>query len=86
MRKTLALAVFCASLGYAQTNLLHVTVNLEDAIVKDFFGFGVEWDSNAYLQHRLDDADFALIRSRVEWMRLPLSRIMMLSNLKENNP
>jgi hypothetical protein len=43
-------------------------------------GFGAEWDSNGYNASGITDADFAVIRKRVEWMRLPITRIMMLCN------
>jgi hypothetical protein len=79
MKNTLVLACLCASLCQAQSNVCSVTVHPDTVVVKDFLGFGVEWDSNAYLPYKLDDADFALIRSRVEWMRLPLARVMMIS-------
>jgi hypothetical protein len=43
----------------------------------NFIGFGAEWDSNNYPNAGVDDEDFALIRKRVQWMRLPVARIMM---------
>ena len=42
-----------------------------------FMGFGVEWDSAGYNAAGVTDADFAVIRRRVEWMRLPVARIMV---------
>lgn len=58
-----------------------VSVELDPAIVicQKFMGFGVEWDSNGYNASGITDADFAVIRKRVEWMRLPIVRIMMQS-------
>jgi len=43
----------------------------------DFLGFGAEWDSRHYRAAGITDEDFALIRRRIEWMRLPVARIMM---------
>lgn len=43
-----------------------------------FIGFGGEWDSRHYRAAGITAADFAVIRRRVEWMRLPAARIMML--------
>ena len=42
-----------------------------------FIGFGGEWDSRHYRAAGITEADFAVIRRRVEWMRLPAARIMM---------
>ena len=58
-----------------------VAVELDPATVicKEFLGFGVEWDSDGYNGAGINDADFAVIRKRVEWMRLPIARIMMQS-------
>lgn len=43
----------------------------------NFLGFGAEWDSNNYPNAGVTADDFALIRKRVQWMRLPVARIMM---------
>ena len=48
-------------------------------ICQKFLGFGVEWDSNGYNGSGINDSDFAVICKRVEWMRLPVARIMMQS-------
>jgi len=58
-----------------------ISVELDPAVVicQKFMGFGVEWDSNNYNASKVNDADFMMIRMRVEWMRLPIARIMMQS-------
>ena len=49
-------------------------------IIRDrFLGFGVEWDSNSYNDSGVTAQDFAVIRKRIAWMRLPIARIMMQS-------
>ncbi len=42
-----------------------------------FLGFGAEWDSSYYVAGNVTDEDFALARRRVDWMRLPVARVMM---------
>ena len=58
-----------------------IAVELDPAnvICRKFMGFGVEWDSNGYNASGVTAEDFAVIRRRVEWMRLPVARIMMQS-------
>jgi len=58
-----------------------VSVQLDPAkvICQKFLGFGAEWDSNSYNDSGVTDGDFAMIRKRVEWMRVPIARIMMQS-------
>ena len=55
-----------------------VKIDADDVVCGDFIGFGGEWDSRNYDAAGVTDEDFALIRKRVEWMRLPTARIMML--------
>lgn len=56
---------------------MKLTINAENEVCANFIGFGAEWDSTNYRASGITDADFALIRRRVEWMRLPVARIMM---------
>lgn len=78
-------AALCAaglvSLGKLQGEEEVVSVRLEPetVICQKFLGFGAEWDSNAYDDSGVTEADFAVVRKRVEWMRLPVARIMMQS-------
>ena len=44
-----------------------------------FLGFGAEWDSYNYPQSGVTDADLAMIKGRLEWMKLPLARTMMMA-------
>ena len=77
------LAVLCAAglmmEGPARGEEGLVSVQLDPAkvICKSFLGFGAEWDSNDYDENGVTESDFAVIRKRVEWMRLPVARIMM---------
>ncbi|MCI5157346.1 MAG: hypothetical protein D3906_02710 [Candidatus Electrothrix sp. AUS1_2] len=45
----------------------------------NFLGFGAEWDTPGYVESRVTDEDFRTITKRIEWMRLPLVRVMMQS-------
>jgi hypothetical protein len=56
---------------------MKITIKTEDMACAKFIGFGAEWDSRNYRDAGITEADFALIRRRVEWMRLPAARIMM---------
>lgn len=42
-----------------------------------FLGFGAEWDGRGYLYAKFTEADWNLVQQRIQWMRLPLVRIMM---------
>ena len=57
--------------------VVSVEIDATNVICRRFLGFGVEWDSNGYNAAGITDADFAVIRKRVAWMRLPMARIMM---------
>ncbi|MHC4123430.1 MAG: hypothetical protein ACYSSI_07645 [Planctomycetota bacterium] len=58
---------------------LSVEIDAKDVIVSKFMGFGVEWDSANYHRAGITREDFAVIRNRIEWMRLPVARIMILA-------
>jgi len=62
---------------HSEDLVISVELNPQNVIREHFLGFGVEWDSNAYDASGVTDQDFAIIRKRVEWMRLPITRIMM---------
>ncbi|CAM3100847.1 cellulase family glycosylhydrolase [Rariglobus hedericola] len=57
-----------------------VVINGRNPLDGPFLGFGAEWDSMAYRHYKMNDEDFSLIRSRLEWMKMPVVRTMMLSN------
>jgi hypothetical protein len=54
-----------------------VQLDTHSVACSNFLGFGAEWDSNNYPAAGVTAEDFALIRKRVQWMRLPVARIMM---------
>ncbi len=62
-----------------EEGLVAVELDPSTVICQKFMGFGVEWDSHSYNDSGVTDEDFAVIRKRVEWMRLPIARIMMLT-------
>lgn len=45
-----------------------------------FLGFGAQWDSMAFRHYKMNDENFALVRSRLKWMKMPVVRTMLLSN------
>jgi len=74
-----AIASIPASL-FAEGPDAEISISQNEAVSKGFGGFGVQWDCKAYAELGVNEEDFALVRSRVEWMRLPLARVMMISN------
>ena len=58
---------------------LSVKIDAKEVISKHFLGFGAEWDSSGYLAAGISKEDFDIIQNLVEWMRLPVARIMMQS-------
>ena len=65
---------------FGETASFSVEIDPGDIICERFLGFGVEWDSRGYNAAGIADDDFAVIRKRVEWMHLPVARIMMQEN------
>jgi hypothetical protein len=55
-----------------------VQIDQNKFVSRDFLGFGAEWDSRNYPGIGVTDEEFALIRKRIEWMRMPVARIMMI--------
>jgi len=51
-------------------NILHIEAAERKS--SEFLGFGAEWDSRHY-RDALTAENFALIRRRIEWMRLPVT-------------
>ncbi len=43
-----------------------------------FLGFGAEWDSRSYRELGLTDGDYKIIFKRMQWMHLPIVRVMIL--------
>ena len=75
----LAVSLFAITHGviHASPTSGTIVVNPNDIVTSNFLGFGAEWDTYGYDQAGITEQDFALIRQRVEWMHLPISRIMM---------
>jgi len=48
-------------------------------VTKNFLGFGAEWDSYSYDDNKVNDKDFSIIEKRIEWMKIPLLRVMMIA-------
>ena len=84
-RSILSLALFIGGIVVSGTYTFGeeavVSVEVDPTIIirEDFMGFGVEWDSRGYNAAGITDQDFELIRRRVDWMGLPVARIMMQS-------
>lgn len=55
-----------------------VVIRDNQIITNNFYGFGAEWDSNNYAASDITDKDFQLITERIQKMRLPIVRIMMV--------
>lgn len=66
--------VFIAGAGYQP-----IVVDESSVVCTDFLGLGAEWDPRAYGMHGVTDEQFAVAAKRLEYMRLPLVRMMMLT-------
>ncbi len=76
-----ATLLLCAATGCSQKNNEPVvTVSRTNPLDGPFLGFGAQWDSTSYRDYGIDDASFSLISERMDWMRIPLVRVMMLSS------
>lgn len=74
------LSVSCNACGANRESDSSLTIFPEKVVQKEsFLGFGAEWDPPGYVASRLTDEDFRKIIKRIEWMRLPLVRVMMQS-------
>ena len=55
-----------------------IRIDLNKIAVSNFLGFGAEWDSYGYPQNEVTDEEFQkIIFPRVQWMKLPIVRVMM---------
>ncbi len=61
------------------SSALTLTISASAPLPGPFLGFGFEWDSCSYAKSGVTDADFAVIRNRIHWMRPSLVRIMILA-------
>jgi len=67
------------ALAFDQRGPIAVELHPATVIREKFLGFGAEWDSNAYTLSGVTDEDFERIVNRVEWMKLPIVRMMILT-------
>ncbi|MBM4172404.1 MAG: hypothetical protein FJ214_11085 [Ignavibacteria bacterium] len=64
----------------AQPNLnqkIGLIIGLPTQPIKNFKGFGAEWDSRSYELNGVTSQDFKLIGDRIKWMKVPIVRTMM---------
>ena len=54
-------------------------INIDNSTgsLTNFAGFGAEWDSRNYLTYKVNDDDFDIIMDRLDWLEIPIVRIMM---------
>ncbi len=64
--------------------MYNITIDEQDIAVKNFLGFGVEWDPLFWhdfnLKAGVNEDDWQLIQKRINWMKLPIVRMQMLAN------
>lgn len=75
---SLSLFIACRMSAFSQSTTL-VEPSTTNPLDGPFLGFGAEWDGRGYMYAKFTDADWSLVEQRIQWMRLPLVRIMMLS-------
>ncbi len=61
------------------TTAAAVTVTTENPLDGPFLGFGAEWDSYAYNHYKINSEDYATIRKRLSWMKMPIARTLILA-------
>lgn len=66
----------------ANKELITFNINIDSSTetLTNFAGFGAEWDSRNYLAYGVDKDDFELIKERLDWLEIPIVRIMMQTN------
>ncbi len=62
--------------------LVTFNINIDPSTntLTNFAGFGAEWDSRNYLTYDVNEDDFEIIRERLDWLEIPIVRIMMQTN------
>ena len=63
----------------AQSLVIKLNLSPNARHVKNFHGFGTEWDSREYIGNKITDKDFELTKERIRYMKLPIVRTMMLA-------
>jgi|GEM_PF-473504 len=58
---------------------ISIKIENKDIVRDNFMGFGAEWDSYSYDDNKVNSNDFSIIGKRIEWMKIPLLRIMMIA-------
>ncbi|OGU56169.1 MAG: hypothetical protein A2V66_09550 [Ignavibacteria bacterium RBG_13_36_8] len=71
--------LFIAETKAQSTFLLEIQIDSSTTSFENFGGFGAEWDSRNYTAMGINDNDFKIITDRIEWMKMPITRIMMLT-------
>ncbi len=73
----LSLLLFTFNAFAQSDDRINLIISYPSQPVKNFVGFGAEWDSRAYDLNGVTQEDFELIGERIKWMRMPIVRIMM---------
>ncbi len=56
-----------------------VVITNQSVLDGPFQGFGAQWDPYQDGRNQVTDAEFALVKQRLAWMRMPITRMMMLA-------
>ena len=82
MRGFMAAAVMVLGMGGVgmADEAVVLTVEPGSPACKSFLGFGAEWDPGFWLRPGVTEADWQLVTKRIEWMKIPLVRMMMRVN------
>lgn len=67
---------------------IHLAVDTNKVLIKDFVGFGAEWDPGFWAEYNvrqgINNTDWDLETRRIAWMRLPFVRMFMLTQWVTN--
>jgi hypothetical protein len=64
---------------------MEIRVEPSQAISKQFLGIGTEWNSCDYTAVGMTSQDFDLIKERLDWMKMPITRVMMVAGWATSN-
>jgi hypothetical protein len=73
---------------YTQRNVsaaIEIKIEPSQAISKKFLGIGTEWNSCDYTAVGMTSQDFILIEERLDWMKMPITRVMMVAGWVTDN-
>ena len=86
---TIIIALFLLPLSIKPTNAIADSVQIKvepsQALIKPFLGIGANWDTCDYDTIGVTPQDLALTEKRLDYMRMPIVRVMMIAGWATND-